>query len=157
MGWGTKVGVVWGGVMFTNIFLPTVHLKEASTNNMGGSSRHPQQHGGQLMSPTTTREGGEAAHISNNNTGGSSHPLYNKILHSQSLLVLLAKKPTWIRASSPNLEQARVGVVPRNPESVTSSTVSPIERTSVAFVNETTMKASYSSEEGTRNTSVSYI
>ena len=50
-----------------------------------------------------------------------------------------------MRASSPSLEQARVGVVPRKPESVTSSTVSPMERTRVAFVNDTTINASYSS------------
>lgn len=45
-----------------------------------------------------------------------------------------------------------MGVVPRNPESVTSSTVSPMERTRVALVNETTMYASYSSggERGRR-------
>lgn len=53
-----------------------------------------------------------------------------------------------MRASSPSLEQAKVGVVPRNPESVTSSTVSPMERTRVAFVNDTTINASYSSEGG---------
>ncbi len=53
-----------------------------------------------------------------------------------------------MRASSPSLEQARVGVVPRNPESVTSSTVSPMDRTRVAFVNDTTINASYSSGVG---------
>ena len=50
-----------------------------------------------------------------------------------------------MRALSPRREHARVGVVPRNPESVTSSTVSPMESTRVALVNETTMYASYSS------------
>ena len=50
-----------------------------------------------------------------------------------------------MRALSPRREHARVGVVPRNPESVTSSTVSPMERTRVALVKETTMYASYSS------------
>ena len=50
-----------------------------------------------------------------------------------------------MRASSPRREQARVGVVPRNPESVTSSTVSPIDSTRVALVNDTTIYASYSS------------
>ena len=40
-----------------------------------------------------------------------------------------------------------MGVVPRNPESVTSSTVSPMDSTSVALVNETTIYASKSSEE----------
>ena len=46
---------------------------------------------------------------------------------------------TWIRASSPRREQAKVGVVPRKPESVTSSTVSPMESTRVALVKETTI------------------
>lgn len=36
-------------------------------------------------------------------------------------------------------EDESVGVVPRNPESVTSSTVSPIERTRVAFTKDTMM------------------
>lgn len=54
-------------------------------------------------------------------------------------------KRTWTRASSPSCEHDNVGVVPRNPESVTSSTVSPIDRTSVAFTNDTMMYASYSS------------
>lgn len=52
---------------------------------------------------------------------------------------------TCTRASSPSREQDRVGVVPRNPESVTSSTVSPIESTRVAFTKDTMMYASYSS------------
>ena len=38
-----------------------------------------------------------------------------------------------------------MGVVPKNPESVTSSTVSPMLRTSVALTNDTTMYASKSS------------
>ena len=59
-----------------------------------------------------------------------------------------------MRASSPSLEQAKVGVVPRNPESVTSSTVSPIERTRVALVKDTTINASYSSEGGGQKVSL---
>ena len=35
--------------------------------------------------------------------------------------------------------QFKVGVVPRKPESVTSSTVSPILKTRVAFTNDTMM------------------
>jgi len=46
---------------------------------------------------------------------------------------------TCTSASSPSWWQARVGVVPKKPESVTSSTVSPMERTSVAFTKDTTM------------------
>lgn len=46
---------------------------------------------------------------------------------------------TCTKASSPNKEQDKVGVVPRNPESVTSSTVSPIDNTSVAFTKDTMM------------------
>ena len=42
----------------------------------------------------------------------------------------------------------RVGVVPRNPESVTSSTVSPMERIRVAFMNNTTVYESNSSNRG---------
>jgi len=49
---------------------------------------------------------------------------------------------TWTRASSPSWEHDKVGVVPRKPESVTSSTVSPIDSTSVAFTNDTMMYAS---------------
>ena len=45
----------------------------------------------------------------------------------------------------PRAEQDSVGVVPRNPESVTSSTVSPIDSTKVALTNETTMYESKSS------------
>lgn len=68
---------------------------------------------------------------------------------SSSLFVMRAhSQRTWMRALSPRREHARVGVVPRNPESVTSSTVSPMERTRVALVNETTMYASYSSGGG---------
>lgn len=52
---------------------------------------------------------------------------------------------TCTNASSPNAEQLKVGVVPRKPESVTSSTVSPILSTSVAFTKDTMMYASYSS------------
>ena len=59
-----------------------------------------------------------------------------------------------MRASSPSREHVRVGVVPRNPESVTSSTVSPIERTSVALVKDTTMKASYSSDREGKSHSI---
>lgn len=44
---------------------------------------------------------------------------------------------TCKRASSPSWWAAKVGVVPRNPEFVISSTVSPMERTRVAFVKET--------------------
>ena len=46
---------------------------------------------------------------------------------------------TCTRASSPSSEQDSVGVVPRNPESVTSSTVSPMDRTSVALTKDTMM------------------
>lgn len=52
---------------------------------------------------------------------------------------------TCTNASSPKAEQLKVGVVPRKPESVTSSTVSPILSTSVAFTKDTMMYASYSS------------
>lgn len=55
-------------------------------------------------------------------------------------------KLTWTAASSPKAEQDNVGVIPKNPESATSSTVSPIESTNVAFTNDTMMYASYSSE-----------
>ena len=41
-----------------------------------------------------------------------------------------------------------MGVVPRNPESVTSSTVSPMERIRVAFMNDTTIYESNSSNKG---------
>ncbi|MPC81039.1 hypothetical protein E2C01_075639 [Portunus trituberculatus] len=40
-------------------------------------------------------------------------------------------------ASSPSWEQANVGVVPRKPESVTSSTVSPMLSTRVALTKDT--------------------
>lgn len=53
---------------------------------------------------------------------------------------------TCTRASSPSCEHERVGAVPRKPVSVTSSTVSPIESTRVAFTKDTTMYASKSSE-----------
>lgn len=46
---------------------------------------------------------------------------------------------TCTKASSPSNEQDKVGVVPKNPESVTSSTVSPIDNTSVAFTKDTMM------------------
>lgn len=52
---------------------------------------------------------------------------------------------TCKRASSPSCEQDRVGVVPRKPLSVTSSTVSPIDNTKVAFMKDTTMYESNSS------------
>ena len=39
----------------------------------------------------------------------------------------------------PSAEHDSVGVVPRKPESVTSSTVSPIDNTSVALTNDTIM------------------
>lgn len=52
---------------------------------------------------------------------------------------------TCTNASSPKAEQLRVGVVPRNPESVTSSTVSPMLSTRVALTKDTMMYASYSS------------
>ena len=58
---------------------------------------------------------------------------------AKELKLELVGGPACMRASSPSREQARVGVVPRNPESVTSSTVSPMESTRVALVNETTM------------------
>lgn len=47
--------------------------------------------------------------------------------------------------SSPRAEQHKVGVVPINPESDTSSTVSPMLNTRVALLNDTTMYASNSS------------
>ena len=53
---------------------------------------------------------------------------------------------TCNKASSPNNEQDNVGVVPRKPLSVTSSTVSPMDNTRVAFTNETTMYESNSSK-----------
>ena len=56
------------------------------------------------------------------------------------------KIDTCTRASSPSCEQDNVGVVPRKPESVTSSTVSPIESTRVAFTKDTMMYESNSSE-----------
>lgn len=46
---------------------------------------------------------------------------------------------TWRIASSPRSVQLRVGDVARRPLSVTSSTVSPIDSTSVAFTKDTTM------------------
>ena len=46
---------------------------------------------------------------------------------------------TCTTASSPNAEHDNVGVVPKNPESDTSSTVSPIDNTSVAFKKDTIM------------------
>ena len=48
--------------------------------------------------------------------------------------------------SSPKRHVKRVGVSALRPESVTSSTVSPMERTKVALTKETTMYASCSSE-----------
>jgi hypothetical protein len=44
-----------------------------------------------------------------------------------------------IKHHLPRAEQLRVGVVPKNPESVTSSTVSPIDKTRVAFTKDTMM------------------
>ena len=41
-------------------------------------------------------------------------------------------------------------MVPRKPESVTSSTVSPMDRTSVAFTKDTMIYASYSSTNSQR-------
>lgn len=52
---------------------------------------------------------------------------------------------TCTKASSPSCEQDSVGVVPRKPESVTSSTVSPMDSTRVAFTKDTIMYASNSS------------
>ena len=52
---------------------------------------------------------------------------------------------TCNRASSPSCEQDNVGVVPRKPLSVTSSTVSPMDNTRVAFIKDTTMYESNSS------------
>ncbi|KAJ0547463.1 hypothetical protein HanIR_Chr08g0372481 [Helianthus annuus] len=52
---------------------------------------------------------------------------------------------TCINESSPINETASEGVVSRNALSLTSSTVSPIERTRVALAKETTIKASNSS------------
>mmetsp|Transcript_38410 Transcript_38410/g.91105 ORF Transcript_38410/g.91105 Transcript_38410/m.91105 type:complete len:252 (-) Transcript_38410:1598-2353(-) len=46
---------------------------------------------------------------------------------------------TWMRVSSSMSWQQSVGTDPWNPESLTSSTVSPMERTSVALLNETMM------------------
>lgn len=57
----------------------------------------------------------------------------------------IAPKQTWTTASSPKTEHDNVGVVPKNPESDISSTVSPIDKTSVAFKNDTIIYASYSS------------
>lgn len=51
---------------------------------------------------------------------------------------------------SPSEEQPRVGVVPKKPESVTSSTVSPMDKTKVAFTNDTIMYASNSSAKTER-------
>jgi hypothetical protein len=47
------------------------------------------------------------------------------------------KNITCTNASSPSCEQDKVGVVPKKPESVTSSTVSPIDNTSVALTKDT--------------------
>ena len=46
---------------------------------------------------------------------------------------------TWRSALSARSATSSVGAVARKPLSVTSSTVSPMESTSVAFVNDTTM------------------
>lgn len=62
---------------------------------------------------------------------------------------------TWTKASSPSSEQESVGVVPRKPESVTSSTVSPMDRTKVALTKDTMMYASNSSEEKEKRKSLS--
>lgn len=55
-------------------------------------------------------------------------------------------------ASSPSCEQDSVGVVPRKPLSVTSSTVSPMDKTRVAFMKDTTIYESNSSERSQRKT-----
>lgn len=60
------------------------------------------------------------------------------IVHTEILSYQLDKR-TCTSASSPNAEQLNVGVVPRKPESVTSSTVSPILSTRVALTNDTMM------------------
>ena len=57
---------------------------------------------------------------------------------------------TCNNASSPSCEQDSVGVVPRKPLSVTSSTVSPMDKTRVAFMKDTTIYESNSSESGQR-------
>lgn len=50
---------------------------------------------------------------------------------------------TCTMMSSPKSDVDKVSVVPRKPLSVTSSTVSPIDKTSVALKKETMMYASY--------------
>ncbi len=60
--------------------------------------------------------------------------------------LILQFQVTCTRASSPREEQDSVGVVPRNPESVTSSTVSPMDNTKVAFTKDTMMYESYSAK-----------
>ena len=45
----------------------------------------------------------------------------------------------WRRESSPSCDSDRVGVLSKMPESVTSTTVSPMESTMVQFTKETTM------------------
>lgn len=52
---------------------------------------------------------------------------------------------TCTKVSSLKAAQARVGVVPKKPLSVTSSTVSPMDKTKVAFMKDTIIYASYSS------------
>ena len=46
---------------------------------------------------------------------------------------------TWRSESSPSWVTLTVGVVSKKPESATSSTDSPMESTTVAFTNDTTM------------------
>lgn len=62
-------------------------------------------------------------------------------------MCLMPSGYTCTKASSPRDEQQSVGVVPKNPLSVTSSTVSPILSTSVALTKDTIIYASYSSVE----------
>lgn len=52
---------------------------------------------------------------------------------------------TCTSVSSLKAAQAKVGVVPKKPLSVTSSTVSPMDSTNVAFMKDTIMYASNSS------------
>lgn len=59
--------------------------------------------------------------------------------------IKIPTKFTCTKASALNAEHANVGVVPKKPLFVTSSTVSPIESTNVAFTKDTIIYASNSS------------
>lgn len=74
------------------------------------------------------------------------YKLAKPVLRTGNQKQALRKNYTWTSASSPSAEQDNVGVVPRNPESVTSSTVSPMESTKVAFTKDTMMYESNSSK-----------